>query len=242
MQELGALRVRGVLEDGAALAPGGEEAVLGDGDVEGRGGGHAGAAAEGRGVGAVGLADECHRSGSAADPAGSLGEQLLEPVEAVLPKAVVLWLVAVSRTCSRVLGFNSRQVEGKKNSIVVVGMCEDQLVLELRLQVIRILHRPVLQLVCIPDITPTEYNNSVPSPPGVAEFRVDFVEVQRFISQECALLIPTRIVVNGLEDDTVNVDIALYQLLVDVTVVILGYVDSDVECHAGESFLEGRLQ
>lgn len=90
VQEPGALGVRGVLEDGAALAPGDEEAVLGDGDVVGRRGGHADAAAEGCGVGAVGLADECDGGGGAADPARSLGEELLEPVEAILADAVVL--------------------------------------------------------------------------------------------------------------------------------------------------------
>lgn len=74
VQELGALRVGSVLEDGAALAPCDEEAVLWDGNVERGGGSHADAAAEGCGVGVVGLADECHWSGGAADPARSLGK------------------------------------------------------------------------------------------------------------------------------------------------------------------------
>lgn len=47
---------------------------------------------------------------------------------------------------------------------------------------------------------------------------------------------------HGLEDNTVNVDITIDQLLVDVAVNILGDVDSDVECHARESFLEGCFQ
>lgn len=96
MQELRALRVGSVLEDGAALTPCDEEAVLGDGDVQGGGGSHADATAEGSSIGAVGLADECHGSAGAADPAGSLGQQLLEPAKAVLLKAVVLWLVYMS--------------------------------------------------------------------------------------------------------------------------------------------------
>lgn len=74
VQELGALWVWSVLEDGAALAPGDEEAVLGDGNVERGGGSHADAAAEGCGIGVVGLADERHWSGGAADPARSLGK------------------------------------------------------------------------------------------------------------------------------------------------------------------------
>lgn len=125
VQELSTLRVRCIFEYSAALAPGDEEAIVGDGDVQGGGGSHADAAAEGRGIGAVGLADECHRSSGAADPARSLGEQLLEPAEAILLKAVVLWLVSVSRICSRTLGLNSRQVEGEQNGVVVVGIGED---------------------------------------------------------------------------------------------------------------------
>lgn len=125
MQELGALRVRGIFEYSASLAPGDEEAIIGDGDVQGGGGSHADAAAEGCGIGAVGLADECHRSAGAADPARSLGEQLLEPAEAVLLKAVVIWLASVSQICLRMLGLNSRQVEGEQNGVVVVGISED---------------------------------------------------------------------------------------------------------------------
>lgn len=74
VQELGALWVGSVLEDGAALAPCDEEAVLGDGNVERGGGSHSDAAAEGCGIGVVGLADERHWSGGAADPARSLGK------------------------------------------------------------------------------------------------------------------------------------------------------------------------
>lgn len=74
VQELGALWVGRVLEDGAALAPCDEEAVLGDGNVERGGGNHADAATEGCGISGVGLADECHWSGGAADPARSLGK------------------------------------------------------------------------------------------------------------------------------------------------------------------------
>lgn len=47
---------------------------------------------------------------------------------------------------------------------------------------------------------------------------------------------------NGLEDDTVNVDIALGQLLVNVAVDIFGDVDSNIECHAREALLERRLE
>lgn len=181
VQELGALRMGGVLEDGAALAPGGEEAVLGDGDVEGGGGEHANAAAKGCGVGAVGLAHECGRGGRAANPARILGEQLLEPVETVLLKTVVIQLASVSLSFSHVLGFNLRQVECEKNGVVVVGICEDQFVLELGLQEIRVLYGAICHLVCIPDIAPAKDNDSVPSSPGVAELWVELVEIQRFV-------------------------------------------------------------
>lgn len=125
MQELGAFGVTGVFKNGASLAPGDEEAILGDGDVQGGGGGHADTAAEGCGIAVVGLADEYHRSTGAADPARSLCEKLLEPAKAVLLKAVVLWLVSMSRFCSRALGLNSRQVEGEEIGVVVVWISED---------------------------------------------------------------------------------------------------------------------
>lgn len=125
VQELGALGVRGVFKNGASLAPGDEEAILGDGDVQGGGGSHADTAAEGCGIAVVGLADECHRSTGAADPARSLCEKLLEPAKAVLLKAVVLWLVSMSRFYPGALGLNSRQVEGEKNGVVVVWISED---------------------------------------------------------------------------------------------------------------------
>lgn len=92
MQQLGALGMGSVLEDGTALAPVNEISVLGDRNVERGGGQQSDAAGEGGDVGAVGLADECDRSSSAADPARSLSEKLLEPAIAVLPNAVVLKL------------------------------------------------------------------------------------------------------------------------------------------------------
>ena len=125
MQELRALRMGSILEDGAALAPSNEEAVLGYRDIEGRGGNHADAAAESGGGGAIALADECHRSGGAADPARSLGEKLFEPIDAVLPEAVVLWLVFVSCNPPHTLVINSRQVECKKHGVVIVGIRKD---------------------------------------------------------------------------------------------------------------------
>lgn len=125
MQELGALRMGGVLEDGAALAPSDKKAVFGDRDVEGSCGQHADAAAEGCGVGAVGLADECDRSGGAADPARPLGEELLKPAVAVLTNAVVLCLVLMSYTISRMLVVNSRQVKCKEHRVVIVGVRKD---------------------------------------------------------------------------------------------------------------------
>lgn len=182
VQELGALRVWGVLEDGAALAPGDEEAVLGDGYVVGRRGGHADAAAEGCGVCAVGLADEGDGSGGAADPARSLGEELLEPVEAILSNAVVRWLVFLSWISSHMLRTNSRQVECKKHGVIIVRIREDQFVLEFRLQKVGVLHRTIYQLVCIPNIAPAKDNDGVPRPPGIAKLRVDLVEVQRLVT------------------------------------------------------------
>lgn len=141
-----------------------------------------------------------------------------------------------------VLGMNSREVECKKHGVIIIGIREDQFVLEFRLQKVRVLHRTICHLVCIPNIAPAEDNDGIPSPPGIAEIRVDLVEVERLVTQQSALLIPARIVVDGLEDDTINVDVALGQLLVDVAVDVFGDVDSNVECHAGEALLEGRLQ
>lgn len=85
MQQFRALRVRRVLQDRARLRPRDEGAGgRGEGDVVGGGRGQAEGGGEGGDVGPVRVADQRGRRGAAADPARVLGEEGVEPREALL--------------------------------------------------------------------------------------------------------------------------------------------------------------
>ena len=84
MEQLGALWVRRVFEDGAVLRPGGEGALGGVGEAEGWEGDVANGGGECCCVGAVGGCDESCWCCGAADPARILREEGVEPGGAVL--------------------------------------------------------------------------------------------------------------------------------------------------------------
>lgn len=84
VQELGALRVGRILEDGAGLRPGDEAALGGERGVVGSRGLEAEGGGEGGDVGAVGGADERGRGCRATHPTWVIFEQLVEPFGAIL--------------------------------------------------------------------------------------------------------------------------------------------------------------
>lgn len=84
MQQLGTFWVRRFLEDGARLGPTDEIGFGGEGDAEGAECVEADARAEGGDVLAVGGGDEADCGCGAANPAGVLEEEGVEPFPAVL--------------------------------------------------------------------------------------------------------------------------------------------------------------
>lgn len=84
VQELGSLRVRSILENTAGLGPRDEATLDGVAGVDGSGRVQAAGGGEGGGPGGVVLAEDGAGSLGAADPAGVLGDELVEPLGAVL--------------------------------------------------------------------------------------------------------------------------------------------------------------
>lgn len=89
VQELGALGVRSVLEDTAGLGPRGEATLDGVAGVDGSGRVQSAGGGEGGGPSGVVLAEDGAGSLGAADPAGVLGDELVEPLSAVLLDTVL---------------------------------------------------------------------------------------------------------------------------------------------------------
>lgn len=235
MQQLGAFRMRRVLQDGAGLRPGDEAARrFGEGDVVGGGRLQAEGGGEGGNVGAVGVGDEGGGGGGAADPAGVLGEEGVEPREALVAEDEgegVEHGVLVGRGCEQMRGalrgslldFGSVEIvmgcdcEGKKGrTYVVVGVGEDELVFELGLEVVGVLLGAVGDVLAVPDVGPAEDADAGEVALRVFVLVVDLIPAEGLVGQEGALGLPARVVVERLEDDAVDIQTVRGELAVDL--------------------------
>lgn len=231
MQQLRALRVRGVAQDRARLRPrdegargGGERDVVGRGRRQAEGGG------EGRDVAAVRGADERRRRGGAADPARVLGEEGVEPGQSLLAEdevegvedgvlescvsgCTVLRCTGVCWVGGRG-GWVERQREAKTH--IVVGVGQHELVLELGLEEVLVLLRPVGHVAAVPDVGPAEDADAGVVALLVLVLVVDLVPAERLVGQQRALRLPARVVVQGLQDDAVDVQAVGGELAVDL--------------------------
>lgn len=248
VQELGALRVGRVLEDGARLGPGDELALDRVGDVQGRGGVEDARRGEAGGPLRVVLGEDCARCACSAHPAGVLGDKLVQPGAAVLLFTVVRGTVSIcghlGSGCDDRL-FYLHQGKGEEDGVVVVGICQDELVLELWAEPVLPLDRGLdtRKLGRVPHTSPGNDEHAIVRGGIVGlELGLDLIEAERGVFQECILGCPAREVVQSLDDDAVDVDIVGGNLLVHTCVVVLGEVDGDVEGHAGETLLEVCLQ
>lgn len=86
--------------------------------------------------------------------------------------------------------------------------------------------------------------SAVPGGSLVPERRPNCLKSKGGIVQKSALLSPSRIVVEGLKDNTIDIDgmLSCSELSVDARVEIFGEVHADIEEHARELFLKGVLQ
>lgn len=135
-------------------------------------------------------------------------------------------------------------MKGPEHGIVVVGVRQDNLALELGLQkVVKLLDRQPVRLCRVRHDPPGDVKHAVPSSRGrVLGLCGDAVEALRFVVEERPLLGPARVVVQGLQDDAVGRHGApLGQLLVQARIVILGHVDRHVERHSWEARLKRCL-
>lgn len=119
---------------------------------------------------------------------------------------------------------NSHEVEGVENGIIVVGVGEDQLVLELGLQEVCELLRAILNVVGVPHVQPVDDVEAGVRAIRVLEVVVYLVPAGRLVGEEDALRLPARVVVQGLEDDAVDIHVIGGDLTVNVAIVVLGDV------------------
>lgn len=197
VQQLSALGMGSILENGTGLGPRDEVARGGrEREVEGRRGRQANGSGEGCNVGAVGAGDEGRGRASTADPARLLGEQLLKPLVALLLHD---------------------EVEGEEHRIVVVGVRQNQLVLELGTQVVVELLGSIRDVVGVPHVGPVEDVEAVVVAVSVAEVLVDGLPAQRLVRQQSALRLPARVVVQRLKRNAVDVHIASCDLAVNLS-------------------------
>jgi hypothetical protein len=140
----------------------------------------------------------------------------------------------------------SHQVESPQNGIIIVGVGQNKLVLELGANPIIPLDRAldIGELVGVPSARPEENVDAVPSGGVVLERMLNLLEAVGGVVQKSALLSPARVVVQSLKNDAVNINsvASVGELLVKATIVVLGEVDGDVESDAGESLLKGLLE
>lgn len=252
VQQLGGLGVGRVLEDSGVLGPGDKGGGARGGgkgrvDVVARGHLQVGARREAGGFGLVGRAEDGVGRGGAADPAGVLGEEALEPGLAELLDAVVVVsrFLLFTDGVEAVVFLDLHKVELPQDGVIIVGVGQDQLVLELGLEEVLVRReRGIRELVRVPEQAPREDVDAVVAggAAGVLEGRVDLVEAEGRVVEQGALVGPARVVVQRLQDDAVDVDVVVRELVVEVAVVVLGQVDGDVERHARELGLEGGLE
>lgn len=137
------------------------------------------------------------------------------------------------------------EVESEEDGIVVVGVGQDELVLELRAKPVVPLDGGLAtrKLLAVPGVEPGDDEHAVVGRGAVGlELGQDRVMAKGRVVEEGILGTPAGVVVQGLEDDAVDEDVVGGDLVVEVAVVVLGEVDSDVEGHAGELGLKGSLQ
>lgn len=237
-----------VLEDGARLGPGDELALDGVRDVQGRRRVEdAGGCECGGPLRVVLREDGAWRSGSA-HPAGVLGDELVQPGAAILLFTVAQGTFSICACLALgayTYGRYLHQSKGEEDGVIVIGIRQDELVLELRTEPVLPLDRSLdtRKLGRVPQTSPGNDEHAIVRGGIVGlERGLDLVETERGIFQECVFRSPAGEIVESLDDNTVDVDIVGSDLLVHTRVVVLGEVDSDVEGHAGEPLLEVGLQ